>query len=341
MSVVMMWWMGGNEVFSGRLTTGSLITFVSYVSMFYGPIQTISNQFPQIQQSITSAERIFEVLEMEPDIKDDPDAVEFSFKGEIKFENVSFGYDPYTPILKDINLTIHPGETIGIVGPSGSGKTTLIKLLTRFYDPTEGKISIDGVDLKKIKLECLRSQIGIVLQEPDLFYGSIAYNIAYARKDAKPEEIIAAAKAANVHEFAMDPRRHLKYDTNVGTGGRRLSGGERQRVGIARAILSDPKILILDEATSSVDTLTERKIQQAMDNLVEGRTTIIIAHRLSTLKKADRIVVMERGRIVELGSHEDLLRKGGLYSRLYQAQFEKEMSEELDVDDLLTLKNES
>ncbi len=338
MSTVMMWWIGGNEVFSGTLTTGTLITFVSYISMFYGPIQTLSNQFPNIQQSITSAERIFEVLEMEPDIKEDPDAVEFTFKGEIKFKNVSFGYDPYTPILKGINLTIHPGETVGIVGPSGSGKTTLIKLLTRFYDPTEGRILIDGVNIKKIKLECLRSQIGIVLQEPDLFYGSIAYNIAYAKQNAEPEEIIAAAKAANVHEFAMDKRRYLKYDTNVGTGGRRLSGGERQRVGIARAILSDPKILILDEATSSVDTLTEKKIQEAMDNLVQGRTTIVIAHRLSTLKKADRIVVMKKGRIVEIGSHKELMEKNGLYSQLYKAQFEKESKEEPDVDGLITLK---
>jgi len=338
-STAIVWWMGGQDVFAGTLTAGTLIAFVSYMSMFYGPIQTISNQFPQIQQSITSAERIFEVIEMEPDIKERPDAVAFDFNGRIELKNVDFAYDPYIPVLKNINLTIETGETIGVVGPSGSGKTTLIKLLMRFYEPTRGDIYIDGVNIKKIKLQCLRSQIGIILQEPNLFYGSIAYNIAYGKPDAKPEEIVAAAKAANVHEFAMDRRHPLKYDTNVGEGGRRLSGGERQRVGIARAILSDPKILILDEATSSVDTLAERRIQEAMDNLVEGRTTIIIAHRLSTLRKANRIVVMEKGRIVEVGSHNELMRAGGLYSKLYNAQFEKERKMESDIDGLIASKS--
>ncbi|OYT48614.1 hypothetical protein B6U79_02850 [Candidatus Bathyarchaeota archaeon ex4484_231] len=298
-------------------------------------IQTISNQFPQIQSSITSAERIFEVLEMESDVKEMPESRAFDFQGKIEIENVDFGYDPYVPVLNNINLTIEPGEVIGIVGPSGSGKTTLTKLLMRFYDPTKGSIRIDGVDLRKIKLQSLRSQIGVVLQEPNLFYGSIAYNIAYAREKAEPEEIVAAAKAANVHEFAMDDSRPLKYDTNVGTGGSRLSGGERQRVAIARAILSDPKILVLDEATSSVDTLTERKIHEAMENLVKGRTTIIIAHRLSTLRKANRIVVMQDGRIVEVGTHSQLMKTGGLYSQLYNAQFEKERAMESDIDGLL------
>jgi len=335
MSTILIWWIGGSDVLSGALTTGTLITFISYISMFYGPIQTISNQFPQIQSSITSAERIFEVLEMESDVKEMPESRAFDFQGKIEIENVDFGYDPYVPVLNNINLTIEPGEVIGIVGPSGSGKTTLTKLLMRFYDPTKGSIRIDGVDLRKIKLQSLRSQIGVVLQEPNLFYGSIAYNIAYAREKAEPEEIVAAAKAANVHEFAMDDSRPLKYDTNVGTGGSRLSGGERQRVAIARAILSDPKILVLDEATSSVDTLTERKIHEAMENLVKGRTTIIIAHRLSTLRKANRIVVMQDGRIVEVGTHSQLMKTGGLYSQLYNAQFEKERAMESDIDGLL------
>ncbi|MEM3479670.1 MAG: ABC transporter ATP-binding protein, partial [Candidatus Bathyarchaeia archaeon] len=316
------WWIGGQEVLRENISLGSLVAFVSYMGMFYGPVQTISNLFEPLQSSLTSSERILEIMQIEPEIKDAPDAVEFQFKGSIMFRNVSFGYNPYIPVLSNINLEIKPGEKIGIVGPSGSGKTTLTKLLLRFYDPTEGSIYIDGVDLRKIKLQCLRSQIGLVLQDPLLFYGSIAYNIAYGKQDAAPEEIIAAAKAANVHEFAMN--QPLAYDTNVGDRGWRLSGGERQRVSIARAIITEPKILILDEATSSVDTLTEKKIQEAMENLAKGRTTIIIAHRLSTLQNVDRIVVMDKGRIVEVGAHEELMKAGGLYSQLYKAQFAEE-----------------
>lgn len=337
-STILIWWIGGNDVLVGRLTTGTLITFISYISMFYGPIQTISNQFPQIQSSITSAERIFEVLEMQPDIMEDAHPKSFSFKGKIDFENVDFGYDPYIPVLKNFNLTIWPGEIIGVVGPSGSGKTTFTKLLMRFYDPIKGSIRIDDVDIQTLRIQCLRSQIGVVLQESNLFYGSIAYNIGYAQEDLEPEEIIAVAKAGNVHEFAMDTSRPLKYDSNVGTRGKRLSGGERQRVAIARAILSDPRILILDEATSSVDTLTEKKIQGAMENLVKDRTTIIIAHRLSTLRKSDRIVVIEKGRIVEVGSHRQLIKNDGLYSQLYNAQFEEERQRESDIDGLLAAR---
>ncbi|MEM2926141.1 MAG: ABC transporter transmembrane domain-containing protein [Candidatus Bathyarchaeia archaeon] len=321
-SVVFVWWIGGLQVFTGTLTTGTLVAFVSYMWMFYGPVQQLSNLVQPMQQAITSGERVEEVIEVEPDIEDAPDAIAFDIKGAIRFENVSFGYEPFIPVVRNINLEIKPGEVIGVVGPSGSGKTTLTKLLLRFYDPTEGRITIDGVDLRKIKLQCLREQIGLVLQDPILFNDTIAYNIAYGKREAKPEEIIASAKAAHAHDFIMN--FPLAYDTVVGERGSRLSGGERQRIAIARALITDPRILILDEATSSVDSITEKHIQAALENLIRDRTTIIIAHRLSTLQRANRIIVIEKGHVVEVGSHEELLTKGGLYSQLYAIQSAQE-----------------
>ncbi len=321
-SAVLVWWFGGLRVISGEITLGLLTAFVSYMWQFYGPINILSTLVEPLQSALTSAERIFELLDSEPEIKDSKEAIDLEIKGHIVFRNVYFGYEPYVYVLRNINLEIKPGEVVGIVGPSGSGKTTLIKLLLRFYDPSQGKILIDGVDLRKIKLKSLRRQIGIVQQEPILFSGSIAENIAYGKEDAEPEEIIAAAKAAYAHDFIM--KLPAAYDTQVGERGSRLSGGERQRIAIARAIITNPKILILDEATSSVDTITEKQIQAALNNLIRGRTTIVIAHRLSTVKNADKIVVISNGQVVEIGKHEELLERNGLYAKLWRAQFEEE-----------------
>ena len=321
-SIVLIWWFGGLGVIEKTLSLGTLTAFVSYMWQFYGPINTLSTLMEPLQTALTSAERVFEILDMKPETEEEEDSVDLDIKGRIKFENVSFGYEPNVYVLRNVSFEIEPGEVVGIVGPSGSGKTTLTKLLLRLYTPDKGRILIDGVDICKIKLRSLRRQIGVVQQEPLIFSGSVADNIAYGVDDAEPEEIIAAAKAAKAHEFIMS--LPAAYDTHVGERGGRLSGGERQRVAIARAILTDPKILVLDEATSSVDTITEKQIQAALNNLVEGRTTIIIAHRLSTVKNVDKIIVMKDGRIVEIGRHDELIRRKGLYAELWQAQFEEE-----------------
>ncbi|MCJ7821727.1 MAG: ATP-binding cassette domain-containing protein, partial [Armatimonadetes bacterium] len=245
-----------------------------------------------------------------------PDRVE----GKVEFRNVHFGYEPGKPVLQDINFVAEAGDVIGLVGPSGAGKSTLVQLLSRFYDVEEGEILLDGLDIRDLSLRFLREQIGVVLQEPFLFHGTVADNISYGVPDAQPEGIIAAAKAANCHDFIVNLPQG--YDTLVGERGQLLSGGERQRVSIARAVLKNPRILILDEATSSVDTETEMLIQQALDRLVANRTTFAIAHRLSTLRKATKIIVMEHGRVAEMGPHDELLEGGGLYSRLCKLQAE-------------------
>jgi ATP-binding cassette subfamily B protein len=246
--------------------------------------------------------------------------------GQLALRNVHFKYDT-RPVIRGVDLQIQPGELVGLVGPSGAGKSTLVNLICRFYDPTAGVIEADGHDIRNFPIEAYRQNIGIVLQEPFLFYGTIAENIAYGRPEAPHDEILQAARAAHAHEFIM--RLPDGYDSLVGERGQGLSGGERQRISIARALLTDPRILILDEATSAVDNETEREIQQALENLIHGRTTIAIAHRMSTLRSADRIIVFENGRIVDIGRHEELLERGGLYGRLYQAQVE--MSEQIAV----------
>jgi ATP-binding cassette, subfamily B, bacterial MsbA len=316
-------WVGGREVLEGRLTAGALIAFLIYGINIAGSLGAFTSLYTQLQEAAGATHRIFDLLDLEPEIQDHPGAVSLGkTEGRITFENLSFSYLGAGHVLYDMNLEIEPGEIFALVGPSGAGKSTLFNLIPRFYDPTSGRILLDGIDLREITLESLRTQIGVVPQETQLFSATIRENILYGRLEASDAEINAAAVAANADEFIL--RQPDGYATQVGERGVKLSGGQRQRIAIARALLSDPRILLLDEATSSLDSESEGLVQEALERLMIGRTTIIIAHRLSTVHLANRIAVLDQGRIVELGSHAQLLESDGLYARLYKLQLRED-----------------
>lgn len=311
------WTVGGMFVLQGRLTLGEFIMVNSLLIMVYGPMQWFAQVNNWFSRAMAGAERIFEVMDMTPESNRELERT-LDIRGDVTFDAVRFGYDKSNPVLKNMSFDVKAGEMIGFVGRSGAGKSSTINLICRFYEPDGGRILVDGVPLNEINIANYRSQIGIVLQEPFLFNGTIAENIAYGKPDASLEEIMVAARAANAHDFIVS--KPDGYDSIVGERGVQLSGGEKQRISIARAILHNPRILILDEATSSVDVETERQIQEAIGRLVEGRTTFAIAHRLSTLRNADRLIVLERGEIVEMGTHEELMKKRGVFCNLVETQ---------------------
>ncbi len=314
---------GGSQIIAqtgSNITIGELIAFLGYLGMFYAPLNQLTMMSTWFTQFTTQAHRVFEVLDQPVEIEDNKNAVEIEIQGAIRFKNVHFGYDSHLPVLKDMSFHIEPGEMVGIVGHSGCGKSTTVGLIMRFYDPNEGEITVDNIDLRKVRKRFLRRQVGLVAQDPHLFRGTVGENIAYGNPDVAPELILNAALQANAHMFVT--RNHDGYDGRIGERGAGLSGGERQRVAIARALVTNPRILILDEATSSVDTISEREIQRALEALSHGRTTIAIAHRLSTLKNCDRIIVLEEGEIREQGSHDELMEARGIYWLLVQTQLE-------------------
>lgn len=315
-------WYGGREVIQSEITSGDLVAFIALATNLSNPVKRLSNVYGSIQRALAAAQRVFDVLDIKPAITDCLSAVPLPpIKGQVEFHNVTFEYKPGEPVLTNLTFTANPGQMVALVGPSGAGKTTIANLVPRFYDPASGHITIDSIEIKAVTLESLRKQIGIVPQETTLFNGTIYQNILYGNLDATEEQVIAASKAANAHQFIMNTTG--QYQCMIGERGAKLSGGQRQRIAIARAILKNPRVLILDEATSALDTESEALVQQALDTLMIGRTSFVIAHRLSTVQQADLILVMDKGQIVERGTHTELIAVGGLYSKLYNTQFKK------------------
>ena len=341
LAVALVVWVGGTALLGESVSAGVLVAFLLYVERFFNPIRDLTMRYNTFQATMAAGERIFNLLDTEPNIQDKPNAIDLPpIQGAVRYEDVCFGYAPSAAegeedalpelqvkdeeavpadsealVLRHINLTVEPGQTIALVGPTGAGKSTMVRLIGRFYDVDSGKVAVDGIDVRKVTRRSLRSQMGIVLQEPFLFAGTISENIRYGRLDATDEEVTEAAEAVGAHEFIT--RTPLGYDTEIEEGGANLSVGQRQLLSFARALLADPRILILDEATSSVDTQTERIIQEALARLLRGRTAFIIAHRLSTITRADKIIVIDQGQIIEQGTHQELLALGGYYYRLY------------------------
>jgi ATP-binding cassette subfamily B protein len=309
-----------NLLSAKSISLGVLVAFTSYVSMFWRPIMNISNFYNTLVTNIAAAERIFEIMDIEPDIKNSESSINLpKIRGEVEFKDVTFSYEDGVPVLDDVSFKVKKGETIALVGPTGAGKTTIINLISRFYDTQEGAVLVDGRNVRDLDIENLRSQMAIMMQDTFLFSTTIKENIRYGKLDATDEEVIMAAKAVNAHDFIM--KFEKGYDTEVNERGSRLSAGQRQLISFARAILANPRILILDEATASIDTQTERLVQQGIQRLLKGRTSFVIAHRLSTIRDADRIMIIDNGKIIEEGSHESLIKSRGLYYDLYMAQY--------------------
>jgi ATP-binding cassette subfamily B protein len=314
--------LGGWLAIMGVVSVGVIVAFLAYIRQFFQPLRSLAQLYNQLQSGLAGAERIFEVMDANPTVADKPDAIPLDrIRGQVEFENVTFAYEEGKPVVQDVNMTVEPGQTIALVGPTGAGKTTVINLLGRFYDVQEGAIRVDGLDIRDIQQATLRRQLGIVLQDTYLFSGTVMENIRYGRLDASDEEVLEAAKLANADQFIS--RLPQGYETEVSEQGSNFSEGQRQLLAIARAVLADPAILILDEATSSVDTRTEMQIQDALLRLMEGRTAFVIAHRLSTIREADQVLVIHDHRIIERGTHEELIDQGGFYNNLYMSQYRR------------------